>query len=191
VQELSFASKAFCICEKLIIDYYKLNAVFVSILKSGHDYKLTVDDSTDKGFSQILNIRSIQESVQACTPDKLTTLLGINRQQLATDPRDKVFALLDLSADIQTSVYQPDYSQAVDEIYKRIAVLCLEKQNSYDLLSLASNFDQNAENRQSPSWVLDRVGSLDVQLPFNIEYPDTFHAAAKTTTSCFYAREWS
>jgi hypothetical protein len=92
-------------------------------------HKVTMD------YSQLPTLEFCKRRIRAGIPKKLTNLLAVHSLQLATNP--KAFVLLDLSADLRTSDFQPDCSQDVDEVYKRTAILCLGLQSPYDVPSLA------------------------------------------------------
>ena len=193
VQELTLAPQAICVCGTGSIDFDVLDEVIHSIWRSGHSPKLVTDASADAGVAQVLNVGLLRSRAQQGLPNQLTMLLAVNCQRLATDPRDMVFALLDLSADIHSSIFLPDYGLEVEEVYKRLTLICLEGQKSYGILSLVSQNDDAVENCQLPSWVprLDRKPQDVATRPFNVDYCDTFHAAATTAVNLSFADNFS
>lgn len=94
------------------------------------------------------------------------TLQRISRTRLATDPRDKIFALLNL-LDRDEWPFEPDYSVDAVEMYTKVAVHFINKTNSLTILSECAFFDGAREDlkfrkelrRQHlaglPSWVPD------------------------------------
>jgi hypothetical protein len=64
----------------------------------------------------------------------LLDLLQQFRHCQATDPRDKVYALLDLAADVSDDDISIDYSLAPQEVYKNIVAFFLSRHKSLDIL---------------------------------------------------------
>ncbi|MCJ1332768.1 hypothetical protein MMC10_009462 [Thelotrema lepadinum] len=81
---------------------------------------------------------------------KLFSLLSARRSCLATDPRDKVFALIGLANDAQD--LSPDYSKSVKEVYSQTAEHILYVNNNIGLLNEVKSLQLGSE---LPSWVPD------------------------------------
>jgi hypothetical protein len=75
---------------------------------------------------------------------------------LSMDPRDKVFAILNLAHDGAKMVPNPDYSLSVAEIYKQLVVSIVKDTGRLDILSLGNLpvYPQRLE-MQIPTWVPD------------------------------------
>jgi len=88
--------------------------------------------------------------------DEVTTtlrdLLTENRSKFATDPRDKVFALLGLAEDSTESRFQPDYSKSVQEVYKETTKEVITRELSLAILEYAGLSRLQIE---LPSWCVD------------------------------------
>jgi hypothetical protein len=90
----------------------------------------------------------------------LTTYFNFN----ATNPRDKVFALLGLACDAQDKVLDPDYNSATNQIYAKTARYLLLRDRSIRILHYAGiGFPRVLQDL--PSWVPDwsvenRIGRL-------------------------------
>ena len=81
---------------------------------------------------------------------KLSTLLIERRACLATDPRDKVFAILGLAHD--AAPLRPDYSQSIQEVYVKAAEHILSYDKNIKLLSEVKGLRLDSG---LPSWVPD------------------------------------
>ena len=82
----------------------------------------------------------------------LVELLQEFRQCRASDPRDKVYALLKLSLDCDAPDLQPNYAHTVSELYTRVATYLLANGSAGRLLCAAS---YHASSLSVPSWVPD------------------------------------
>jgi len=68
---------------------------------------------------------------------ELLSLLQSFRSWKATDPRDKVYALLGISSDgPEAKQLGPDYGLSVEALYQRVAVYMIDRYQSLDILSL-------------------------------------------------------
>jgi hypothetical protein len=94
-----------------------------------------------------------------------------SRNRNATDPRDYVYALLELLGESFRLNIVPDYSLSVAQVYSSAAQILIRRHSS--LFSLYSAVrDENQNPYQLPSWVPD--WSLNQQWRFN---PYSFHAS--------------
>jgi len=80
----------------------------------------------------------------------LLDLLGRSRHQDATDPRDNVYALLGLSQEQTIVELQPDYTEELQDTYRRYATYFIEAGQGADLLELV---DRNKLQQGFPSWI--------------------------------------
>jgi hypothetical protein len=85
-------------------------------------------------------------------PWKLIDLLHRSRAAKATDPRDRVYALLNLSKDKNSIAARPDYSLTVRQTFIRYAKHMLEAGDGPKLLCNAFLADSKLK---MPSWVVD------------------------------------
>ena len=82
----------------------------------------------------------------------LLDLLEIARQSSSTDPRDKVFALLNLCSGPTSALVQPDYNIDTSEVFKNVACAIVKAGQGPRLLLNAGGLDQTSS---LPSWVPD------------------------------------
>ena len=89
----------------------------------------------------------------------LITLLEAHRCVDATDPKDKVYALLGLSTNIdgRPHTFVTDYDLSTSEVYKDVAKAVLSKSHTLDLLSVPGITKH--PSFPSPSWTPDWSGS--------------------------------
>jgi hypothetical protein len=67
---------------------------------------------------------------------KIDLLFALTRTRafLATDPRDKVFALLDVLEDFSTMGFEADYSWSEKEVFTQVAAQLITSSNSVEIL---------------------------------------------------------
>ena len=82
----------------------------------------------------------------------LLDVLEMARQSSSTDPRDKVFAMLNLCSDPTSTLIQPDYNLDMVEVFKKVACTIIRAGQGPHLLLNAGVPDQASS---LPSWVPD------------------------------------
>ncbi|KAH6972338.1 heterokaryon incompatibility protein-domain-containing protein [Ilyonectria sp. MPI-CAGE-AT-0026] len=89
----------------------------------------------------------------------LLQLVFLTRGFEATDPRDKLFALVGLASDVMSSDWEvtPDYDLSLSEVYRRFALWHLTRNRQVEVFSLGTNRDlpSSEELETLPSWVPD------------------------------------
>ena len=96
--------------------------------------------------SQLIELRQHMRDVKSMS---LLRLLAQNWNRGATDPRDKVFALLGLATDEHSSSVVPDYSKPVDHVYRKVVQDIIERQQNLDVLSCGGLYSHGST---FPSW---------------------------------------
>ena len=146
----SIKSKDLAACIQLLVTHY---ASYGPLLLETERFGLNSDAIT---LAQ-LNFRS---ELWGMT-DLLQTLYMTGRA-LASDPRDKVYAILELSKDGRDISPKPDYSLSVEEIYTRLAASIISQTRSLDILCLAGDAVFSRSPIYSlPSWVPDWTHRVD------------------------------
>ena len=75
---------------------------------------------------------------------------------LRTDPRYKIFAVLNLAYDSAKIVPSPNYTLSADEVYKQLVVSLIKESGRLDVLSLANlPVYPRQLDMPVPSWVPD------------------------------------
>ncbi|GAW16383.1 hypothetical protein ANO14919_058090 [Xylariales sp. No.14919] len=108
----------------------------------------------------VMEIESTRRSWERLEPMVPLTVLRKFRSRLATDPRDKVFAVLGLIRSWGTEKsgqamkgITPDYAIQDDKIFLKTTVLLI--MNTRSLAGLAGTLQRNAGQSSMPSWVTD------------------------------------
>ena len=77
-------------------------------------------------------------------------------KSLASDDRDKIYAVLGLAQDLRQLVEAPDYSLPVEEVYKQFAISFVREYQSLEFLSLAGlPVYPRRPGLSLPSWIPD------------------------------------
>jgi len=96
--------------------------------------------------------------IQPTTWKRISLLQALYRtgMSLSTDPRDKVFAVLNLAYDGAKIVPHPDYTKSIEEVYKQVVVSLVKETGRLDVLSLANlPVYPRKLDISTPSWVPD------------------------------------
>lgn len=116
----------------------------------------------------------------------LLELLISHKSKESTDPKDKVFALVGISASRET-FGNIDYSLSVREIYTHTARHIISTSKKLDVICVKSHY---YNNHDLPSWAPDwtrpphRPGGKFIDAFFGLQHCDTKFAAAGTTEAC-------
>lgn len=103
--------------------------------------------SDDIGSIDYISARRLQ----AGSAESLYPMLVRCRTALATDPKDKIYAIIQLCRERQLELLQPDYGLPVAEVYFRTMKALILSSKSLDCLGSAGL----PRNHQIPSWVAD------------------------------------
>lgn len=85
----------------------------------------------------------------------LSLLLCVTRRFLASDPRDKVFALIGLASKIKSQSINPDYARPTVDVYRDITGYLITTEQSLTLLSTIEDISHRKPDSSLPSWVPD------------------------------------
>jgi len=157
IQEVVVARSAvvFCGGDSIHWDAFAVVADFISRRQLG---SLTaVDPST------LIPILGVRNSYRNTEEMSLLTLLVSFRQSLATNPIDKVYALLNIASDVSII---PDYRVPMNDLFREVCTTYLQR--SLDILSL--NGDTAWKQQEGlPSWVPDWSSTL-LEMSFLFSY---------------------
>jgi hypothetical protein len=106
----------------------------------------------------------------------ITKLLGMGKNQAATNPKDAVFGMYGILQKLDSTIRPPDYSKSVEEIYIEATKLAIVHDNSLQILLETS---ESRDLPELPSWVPDWNISLDNGLNPWIQHPPLQHATNK------------
>lgn len=150
IQEKWMAQRACFVCGNRRWDPEVLHAVTVS---SAMFDVLRLDMDPHELSNLISRISSIMSLHNR--PSRLLSLLVLSRRFLATDLRDKVFAILGLADEIgyDKTILKPDYSMSATDVFSRCAFAIMSAEKSLDVLSISTIVSTSRLNLILPSWV--------------------------------------
>ncbi|PHH74886.1 hypothetical protein CDD80_2768 [Ophiocordyceps camponoti-rufipedis] len=152
VQEVVHGERLQFVCGRLAVSdeliHYSLR-----LLRNHGQYERLKTQSTGLKLPcnkfDVLNPVNIFKIRRAIGPFPLIYLIRTLKHFKATDPRDKIFALVSFASDAAAMGLHPDYRKPCEEIYMDTTVALL-KNGFFDILSLCGENDANLD---LPSWV--------------------------------------
>ena len=105
----------------------------------------------DKLGQRLAHVATTIKYKESGGPYTLTNLLPITRHLQCSDPRDKVYAILNFASD-ESSDIQPDYSMSTSEVFRTVVEHSLSKFKSLKVLSECSLRERKLS---MPTWVPD------------------------------------
>lgn len=169
VQEIAAAQKVEIFYGGLYIPWEVFHMVLAFCARPQHRHLLATTEKMDmrlaSGFQSAaldnitwLYLMRPQSGVVKIHEWDLESLLFATAAFRATDPRDKIFAVLGLVTDASRGLIKPDYTKSVEEVYESAARMILlhhpEKLQSVNLLALAG-IGRYKRRQVVPSWVPD------------------------------------
>lgn len=149
-QEVVLAQEAILYCGAYTMRWTRLE-LFQAGIKTYSEGPNAEDSrlkGADKSLNEIVKARSILHRPQIHKPEdgqlflSLFPLLDGLRNRQATDPRDKVFALLNVACDAKHSDLKADYRKSHAEVYAMTAKWLLITQKNLAFLSLVEKKDK-------------------------------------------------
>ena len=162
VQELVVAHRAQVICGAFLIDYRCLRDLMVA----AYEYTKSLQGSNWVFWNRYLNgdataVLSLQYNMRSgwsdkVEPEDLAWLLWRTRSLKCADPRDKVFALLNISSKDPRTTLHANYDTDLSSVYVAAARIALESTSS-ELDMCLNLFEQITVEKSTslPSWVPD------------------------------------
>lgn len=149
-QEIVLAKKAVCHCGPYSISWTRLETFIagLQVYSEGPNIADTRLRGAEKHFMTILKARRLYLQKNSFTPHEhyisggMFALLDNLRTRQATDPRDKVFALLNVAYDTKDSHLIADYHKTHAEVYAQTAKWLLRTQQRLAFLSLVEKKDK-------------------------------------------------
>jgi hypothetical protein len=145
-------------CGSSQIDWWSLIAAakFLShatIRPDLKDYFPNIESVSLVSMRGLFNLDQLQRKIETGTYriDLLGTLANY-RHYKATDPRDKVYALLGLATEASTQDFRPDYSLDLPDVYLKVAEHCILHQGSLECFGY---WETSSRDQELPSWVPD------------------------------------
>lgn len=173
VQELVCARKATIKCGNHSMEWENFSNIAERLRLSGcHD--LIFDPRVDRAL-YILSCMGVERRKGNT---HLELLLYSYRRCLASDPRDKVFALVRLGNSQIATAYTPDYSTDVVEVYRNLAIDLIIAERNPDIL-IHCVYSAGSKSYLLPSWVPDWSHQLD---NYSSSFTDRVYNAAAGTS---------
>lgn len=164
VQELAQAHEAIVVFGDETENWDDIFQPLASAILS-FDYH-ALPDKTLESISNLLILDGIRARFKEKLHNRYTLaeLISLTRHFKATDPRDKIFALVGLAGDVRSSDWEvsADYSTSVADVFKRFACWQISRQKSLDAFS----FSTHASTHDLPSPSLPSIWSW-----FSMQYP--------------------
>jgi hypothetical protein len=111
----------------------------------------------------LLPLWILKSRIDAGDPPTILDLLMYTRMFKATQPHDKIFALVGLASDISTNFI--DYKKSPSDVQIELAKMCMHKKQSWGPMLFSYVGFKHLSNGL-PSWVPDWTSSSPMQLPF-------------------------
>lgn len=175
LQEISASTNATVICGSRSLPWTIFNFVasYIHYRAGRYPGPSLMKDSGYEALWQ-LSIFVFDRSVSVESRRQNTGILRLLthfRHCEATDPRDKVYALLGLASDIPNDAeFGPDYSSSVAQVYQELVRFVVMKDQNLDILRACQT---SRPEHKLPSWVPDwsMAGSIQCLQSFSSTYP--------------------
>lgn len=177
IQEAVSAKEVFVVCGDLSVSWQHIvqvsRACRETALLGGYNMESPVRGTHSAAVIDLLR-KGNEEA-------NLMKLLILTRCYGASDPRDKVFALLGIASD-RDSFDQADYAHTMEakQVFYSVAERSIRQKNPFPCLSSAG-LSSTRRQLQLPSWVPDWTNPNDNRVVIGDK--DCFHAAGTTTRS--------
>ncbi|KAE8445911.1 hypothetical protein EG329_012690 [Mollisiaceae sp. DMI_Dod_QoI] len=156
VQEAAMAREATVVCGPYSIMWKDISNIAISVRKRGYLGPYPIQFHAT-GITSATVIHFLRQAIQFQNNSwGLLSLLRLTRKYKATDPRDKVFALMGVVTDAGSILVdlKPDYRLSTEEVYLSVALHYLEKLKNLELLAHAG-INSALRNPKLPSWIPD------------------------------------
>jgi hypothetical protein len=184
VQELAFSKDSNVRCGDREIPWVTI----ANAARAIHEAQLVV--VLGDGYKHVCRLRAFQEQIATKEELSLVTLLLANQGCLATDPRDKIFAMLGMATDViqpdraEGLPIWPNYSKSVAEVFTEFTKSCLDYFDTLDILAAKI---WEVDGLKLPSWVPNwGKGSQSAPLMLQ-ENPSEYHTSRGCKGGCKYS----
>lgn len=151
IQEIAVASHISVYCGRCKIPWDSFITTCQALLDGTMDRK--EDGPPDDAVLRFTSLRKFQMDWLAGKPVRLMEALYRSQTSLSTDPRDKIYALLELTFDGKKFVPEPNYVRSAAESFTEFAIAILESGGPIDFIYLKSGSRRSDDGL--PSWVPD------------------------------------
>lgn len=156
LQELVAAKGAYFLCRDHCFGWGTATTVAALTVMNGFLEYLRLPGREGGDWSGITSLPLVLRQLIAMgTPPNLAWLLGSTTLFDVSDPRDKVFSLVNVSSDAGDPMLKPDYSLSTEEVYTKTTIALLKKDPSHLRLLTQAGIGVHREITSMPSWVPD------------------------------------
>ena len=148
IQEIALARGALVQCGSYQIPWEDLVAAGRVLVTHHLTSALGIDPSP------IMAMQTYREATLNGEELTLLELMHVSRSNRSTDPRDKIYGVLGIAADIGAHHIDPDYELSVEDVYRNLALSFIDKENNVDFLSAVEDYKWRV-HQALPSWVPD------------------------------------
>ena len=110
-------------------------------------------------FQSVDEVQWLQDRQHGETQFNLYRLLELGRTMFSTDPRDKIYGLLELMNPSLERLIKPDYTASVVDVYIDFAKATIEDTGLLDVIRLRYPSENTALPSWVPDWTVPRVNS--------------------------------
>ena len=165
-QEVILSRAALLICGPFVLPWQFLHTRCLDILK------MSANSDTSIYQNQLPSIFQVQK-LRDRGPIELFELLDLARPAQASDPRDKIFALLGFTFKAETGGLRADYTKSTHKVYLEVAETIARDYGISALLARSLFVEKEAhinyDELNIPFWVPNWAEKLD-RLPHKIDY---------------------
>lgn len=152
----------------------------VFIRKELEEASLPFSYSIWTAFQSAEEIQWLQDRLHGSSQVNLYRLLELSRTMFSTDPRDKIYGLLELMPPSLECLVIPDYTAPVSTVYIDFAKATIADSGLLDVMRLRYPSENAALPSWVPDWTVERINS-----PLNAS-ATTFHASGICVASPTY-----
>jgi Heterokaryon incompatibility protein (HET) len=149
LQEIALARSATILCGDQRLPWSEM------VDAAGYIKSRAIDALVDCDPSGIQHLSELVSVTQRQTGITLLQALLLSRTSEATDPRDRVYALLGLTSDNASKAIEPDYTQSVADVFTMTTIQIIQHEKSLSVLSHVENFAWRPKAPELPSWIPD------------------------------------
>ncbi|KAL7919896.1 heterokaryon incompatibility domain-containing protein [Trichoderma austrokoningii] len=161
IQELVLASNPMIVTRDSMISWDKFARAVLELRRQFNTYRMKTSHQGNESIENFYFLHDMREKhkMRRKKRHSLLELLFLTRGFQATDPRDKLFALIGLAGDVLSSDWEvtPNYDLSVAEVYRRFALWHLTRKRQFEVFSFGCNQDLplSPQLESLPSWVPD------------------------------------
>lgn len=161
IQELILASNPMIVTRDSIISWDEFSKAALALRRQFETYRMKTQHKSNESTENFYFLHDMREKhkMRRKKRNSLLELMFLTRGFQATDPRDKLFALIGLAGDVLSSDWEvtPNYDLSVAEVYRRFALWHLTRNRQFEVFSFGRNQDiaLSPQLESLPSWVPD------------------------------------